>query len=294
MLVFAVGLVLVPSWVVVLDGLAGGFALDAAPYDFAVLGLAAVCVVLALAAATQRGPAVTRVGAALVLGLAGGAVALSGIGLALFSPMALLDDSGHALVNAGSLALSGVLAGAFGVTLVAAAVSSRGRRGTLQLDRRGAVRVAVSVAVIGVTMGVAAVVGWTGAQRQDSSGIPAIPSQQWMQSRPEASLVPPGALGVETSIGGERRARGGSDEARAVAYFSSNLDPAGIRAWYRDRLLAGGWRVEDQASLSSWTANDGYARGTREIFTVAVLTHNLPSGGGRTSFESDYTVFGAR
>lgn len=60
------------------------------------------------------------------------------------------------------------------------------------------------------------------------------------------------------------------DPAFAGAVLTSEATPARIYLWYQRWLLKHGWRSHADISSTSWKSLEGYARGTREDFIVAM------------------------
>jgi hypothetical protein len=141
----------------------------------------------------------------------------------------------------------------------------------------------------------------SGGQRLDRDGLPLSSiSYDFVNSRPPAHLVYPNAQTVRVIGHGELRypAEGVMNSAFAGAILATRDSPAQVYAWYQQRLQVDHWKPHQLAALlSTQLSAQGYKRGTRESFVVAiddphqlsgVLGTHLPAGG--TLFEYTYSI----
>ena len=109
----------------------------------------------------------------------------------------------------------------------------------------------------------------------DSAGLPNGPvSYAQITAHPEARLYYPGSR-VFSPFGGPERSYmtldgREHDPAFAGAVLTSNATPARIYLWYQLWLLKHGWRSHADLGSTNWKSLEGYARGTREDFIVAM------------------------
>jgi hypothetical protein len=136
----------------------------------------------------------------------------------------------------------------------------------------------------------------------DAAGLPLGPvSASAIQSHEEAHLSYPGSSIVSSFGSAERSFAGGQkNSAFSGAIFSTSDAPQDVYRWYRDWLLAHRWAPYEMSRLSSEISVEGYARGQRERFDVAIedpvalgktLGRSLPSN--TTVFEARYIIFPA-
>lgn len=125
-------------------------------------------------------------------------------------------------------------------------------------------------------------------------------SYEAVSSRAPAHLSYPSAQTLRVLGTGETRypAEGVTNSAFAGAVLMSRDSPAEVYAWYHDHLTSDGWKTYQLAALlSTQVSAQGYQRGTRERFVVAiddprrlsaVIGSQLPTGA--TLFEYTYTI----
>jgi hypothetical protein len=156
--------------------------------------------------------------------------------------------------------------------------------------------------IAGVAIGFAVkTVASSGQQRLDGDGLPlGSVSYEFVNARPPAHLVYPNAQTLRIIGHGESRypAEGVTNSAFAGAILATRDSPAQVYAWYQQKLLADHWkRYQLAALLSTQLSAQGYQRGTRESFVVAiddphqlsgVIGTQLPAGG--TLFEYTYSI----
>ena len=140
----------------------------------------------------------------------------------------------------------------------------------------------------------------SGGPRYDSAGLPISPvTYHQVIAHPEAHLYYPGATLFHPFGGPQYRDANSSTQNPAFAggVLASNGKPSQIYPWYRRWLLGHGWRQYRLISADTWQSHQDYARGTRELFTVAMdrrnvlsmtLGQRLPKA--RTIFEISYTI----
>ena len=110
----------------------------------------------------------------------------------------------------------------------------------------------------------------------DSNGeqLPPAPvTYEAVSSRPPAHLLYPGAATVRVIGAGESvyPAESTRNSAFAGAIVSTSDSPAQVYAWYRSRLTPDGWTPYQLAALlSTQISAQGYRRGAREFFVVAI------------------------
>ncbi|MDQ6899761.1 MAG: hypothetical protein M3072_09660 [Candidatus Dormibacteraeota bacterium] len=150
-----------------------------------------------------------------------------------------------------------------------------------------------------------AVLTSSAGQRLDSERLPLGPvSYQFVNSRSPAHLVYPNAQTLRVIDQGESRypAEGITNSAFAGAILLTQDSPAEVYSWYQAHLQADRWKPFQLAALlSTQLSAQGYQRGAREAFVVAmndpkqlsgVIGKQLPSGG--TLFEYSYSVTASR
>lgn len=137
----------------------------------------------------------------------------------------------------------------------------------------------------------------------DSDGLPVgTVSYDFVKSRPEAHLYYPGSK-VFSPFGGaeERHLFGKNSSAFVGAVLTSTDSPKQIYQWYKDWMLSHGWQLSVFLRATGQTSIEGYARGSRERFYVAmedtellggVLGRQVPQDEG-TVFEIRYMIFPA-
>jgi hypothetical protein len=160
------------------------------------------------------------------------------------------------------------------------------------------------IAGVAIGFAVRAVVS-SGGQRLDRDGLPqGSVSYAFINSRAPAHVVYPNAQTLRVIGHGESRypAEGVTNSAGAGAVLVTDDSPAEVYAWYQQRLLADHWKPYELAALlSTQLSAQGYQRGTREFFVVAiddprmlgrVIGTQLPAGG--TLFEYTYSIAASR
>jgi hypothetical protein len=125
-------------------------------------------------------------------------------------------------------------------------------------------------------------------------------SSEFVKARTEASLYYPGSHLFWPFWGGETWSK---DPAFAGAILTSSGSPAAIYQWYHNWLATHGWHQADadfNCCLDTQTSLQGYERGSRELFYVAMsdprgLSETLggPVPRGVTVFEIRYTIMAA-
>ncbi len=161
------------------------------------------------------------------------------------------------------------------------------------------------MAGVAIGFGVKAVVTSSAGQRLDRESLPLDPvSYQFVNSRSPAHLVYPNAQTLRVIGHGESRypAEGVTNSAFAGAILVTQDSPAQVYAWYQAQLHADHWKPFQLAALlSTQLSAQGYQRGARENFVVAivdpkqlsgVIGKQLPSGG--TLFEYSYSISASR
>jgi len=144
---------------------------------------------------------------------------------------------------------------------------------------------------------------WFGNHLTDRAALPLGPvSYQYVSGRPESRLRYPGAQQVEAFGAGERAnpIEGGSTSAFTGAILATHDSPDQIYTWYADQLAARHYRPYDVLGASTWKSEQGYERGTRERFLVAIddptflgaaIGRKVPSD--ENVFEFRYVIFPA-
>ncbi len=144
----------------------------------------------------------------------------------------------------------------------------------------------------------------SGSGKRDTQGLPlGLVSYQEVKSHPEATLYYPGSEVVRVIGSGEVRnyIEGGSNSAFAGAILRTDDTPERVYAWYRAWVVDHGWQTNEVSGASPWLSAQGYQRGSRERFLVAidnpvvlsqVLGSQVPTSG--TLFETRYTIIAAR
>jgi len=159
--------------------------------------------------------------------------------------------------------------------------------------------VAVLVLAGGITTG--AVVTST-MSATAPAGSPALPppgpvSREYISQQPEAHLLYPRAALIRVFQHGEAHnpdAVGAA--AGAVAQTPQSADM--IYRWYQDTLARDGWKHHRLAALlDTWASAEGFQRGEREYFTVAVdkparlsRVLSIPMPSGQVVFEYRYEI----
>lgn len=129
-----------------------------------------------------------------------------------------------------------------------------------------------------------------------------IVSYEEIRSHPEATLYYPESK-VFSLFGGpeERRPFQSNSSAFAGAILISKDSPEQIYQWYKDWMFSHGWQPHAFPRAGTQTSLQGYARGDRERFYVAMndpeslagtLGRQVPQDEG-TVFEISYVIFPA-
>src|SRR3989440_4670061 len=173
--------------------------------------------------------------------------------------------------------------------------------GVLTLARRHkfVAGAAVALAVFALAMGVAnrcSIFGGCGP-----AGIPSgLLSYRQVKARAEAQLYYPGAQVLLPFGGGEDRnaVEGVVNAAFAGAVLRVNAPSQSIYRWYQDWMTSHGWKSSPTIRATTQLSIEGYARGQRERFSVAMddasqlgqpLGQQIPPGQG-TVFEIRYMI----
>jgi len=173
--------------------------------------------------------------------------------------------------------------------------------GVLTLARRHkfVAGAAVALAVFALAMGVAnrcSIFGGCGP-----AGIPSgLVSYRQVKARAEAQLYYPGAQVLLPFGGGEDRnaVEGVVNAAFAGAVLRVNAPSQSIYRWYQDWMASHGWKSSPTIRATTQLSIEGYARGQRERFSVAMddasglgqtLGQEIPPGQG-TIFEIRYMI----
>lgn len=172
------------------------------------------------------------------------------------------------------------------------------------LDHRPATRFVIAAPLL-LVLGLGGLWLRTRGPAYDRAGLPtSAVSYQQVTAHREAMLYYPGAR-VFSRFGGPERnylTLDGRehDPAFAGAVLTSPATTAQIYLWYQLWLLKHGWRSYAYISSTNWRSLEGYARGKREEFIVAMdypdllgetLGRRLPPN--RTVFEIRYTILPA-
>lgn len=133
----------------------------------------------------------------------------------------------------------------------------------------------------------------------DATGFPIGPvSYEFVKSRPEAQLFYPGAE-VFHRFGGKEIGffTSPSSSAFAGGILMSNNSPEQIYQWYKEWLLTRGWQPADFLLVDTQISLQGYTRGNREDFYVAMnnpkrlaATLGRPVPDNVTIFEVRYVI----
>ena len=265
----------IPALIFGLIGLAAGYAWESVPFNLVVPGALLACVPIAawlLSRVGRRIRVVTLGAAVILLAATSVSVAVFAVILLLVAPLALLDDSGRALVNLesglGAATIGGFSALADGALLVGLLLYRR-QRSNLRVLLRPVLRAS---AVVLVALILAALAGALAAAQTDAAGIPAGPiNGPWLSSRAEAHLVYPGADAVETSVGAEVKELAVANPAVVDIDFYSRAEPDAVSSWYSTHLRAAGWQpiVLLDSTTDVWQI--GFRRGSREVFSLEFL-----------------------
>lgn len=134
----------------------------------------------------------------------------------------------------------------------------------------------------------------------DSTGLPVGPvSETFVRSRPEAQLVYPGSQTVWPFWNGElsNYPDSGKSSAFAGAVLASTDSADQIYAWYQSWLTGHGWTTTPFLRAAGQPSIQGYKRGDRELFSVAMddptaisRTIGQPVPADRNIFEFRYMI----
>ncbi len=152
---------------------------------------------------------------------------------------------------------------------------------------------------IGLALGLSSVPTPTPKAGLDGDGLPLGPvTYKDVRAHPEATLYYPGAEVVLVTGGDERTYMIKSRSAAHAGAILASQDTADqIYAWYRQWLTAQGWSSCDIVRTLDQVSAQGYCRGHREHFSVAVdnrrfleetLGQTLPDA--NTIFETSYLI----
>lgn len=134
----------------------------------------------------------------------------------------------------------------------------------------------------------------TACGQRDSNRLPVgMVSYDFIKSRPEAHLYYPGST-VFSPFGGpeERHLFESNNSAFAGAVLITKDPPEQIYQWYKDWMLSHGWQPHVFPRATTQTSLEGYVRGSRERFFVAMDDPELLSGTlGRKVPQGEGTVF---
>jgi len=134
----------------------------------------------------------------------------------------------------------------------------------------------------------------------DRAGLPTGPvSYDEVNRHVEAHLYYPGSTQVSRFGSGEYHhpLSGHNDAAFAGAILTSTASPAQIYLWYQRRALKHRWYSHDFIPLTTQRSTEGFVRGAREIFIVAIddpkmlgetTGRSIPQG--RTVYEIRYEI----
>jgi hypothetical protein len=153
--------------------------------------------------------------------------------------------------------------------------------------------------MIGLALGLSSVRTPTHRAGFDGDGLPLGPvTYKDIRARPEATLYYPGAEVVLVTGSDERTYMIKSRSAAHAGAILTSQDTADqIYAWYRQWLTAQRWSSCDIVSALDQVSAQGYCRGHREHFSVAVdnrrvlenmLGQTLPDA--NTIFETNYLI----
>lgn len=168
---------------------------------------------------------------------------------------------------------------------------------------RSATRVLI-LATLAVTLAGVAIWIMSGqlSPSQDKNGLPtARVSLRDVNSHPEAHLYFPASrefsrFGASDTM----QASSKPDVAYAGGIATTGANASALYLWYQRWMLAHGWRSHDYVGSTTWTSHEGFARGTREEFIVAVddprllggtINRRLPKA--RTVYEITYAILPA-
>lgn len=139
------------------------------------------------------------------------------------------------------------------------------------------------------------------ATEMDLDGLPKEKvTLEFIQSRPEANLIYPGSKVISPFYGSEE-STGFPDyqisSAFTGAVLQSNDSEELIYKWYKNQLLESGWQETNYLLTTTQKSLQGYLRGGREKFYVAIndpgslsrtLGGEIPANG--TIFEYRYMI----
>jgi len=136
----------------------------------------------------------------------------------------------------------------------------------------------------------------------DQNGLPtARVSLGDVNAHREAHLYYPGSREFSRFGSGDTtQASSKPDVAYAGGIATTGATTSALYLWYQRWMLAHGWRSHDYVGSTTWTSHEGFARGTREEFIVAVddpqllggtINRRLPEA--RTVYEITYVILPA-
>jgi len=164
----------------------------------------------------------------------------------------------------------------------------------------------VAILLVALSAGLGGCAPFTGTQEgrpaasRDAAGQPHGPlSTAEVSTHPEAHLYYPGSTLVSHFGGGQYHhpLSGDDDAAFAGGVLAPRAAPAAIYLWYQRWALKHGWRSYDFPPLSTQKSTEGFERGQREIFIVAIddphilgetTGRRIPRGG--TVYEIRYEI----
>ncbi len=147
---------------------------------------------------------------------------------------------------------------------------TRRSRGALS----GLILLLLALAVVGL-LGLRSLTTGTAQPRTtlDRAGLPTGPvSYDEVNQHVEAHLYYPGSTQVSRFGSGEYHhpLSGHNDAAFAGAILTSTASPAQIYLWYQRWALRRRWYSHDFIPLTTQRSTEGFVRGAREIFIVAI------------------------
>lgn len=159
---------------------------------------------------------------------------------------------------------------------------------------------ALSVALTGCALPLGIVGGGTHTPARDAAGLPTGPvSYAEVNRHVEAHLAYPGSRPVARFGAGEYHhpLSGHDDAAFAGGILATVATPAQVYHWYERWTAAHGWRPYAVSTLSTQRSAQGFERGRREFFIVAIDNPHLlsetigrPIPRARTIDEISYSI----
>ena len=156
------------------------------------------------------------------------------------------------------------------------------------------INIVIPIVVIMIFGGILLIAFESEKEGFDSAGLPlGMVSIDFVKSRPEAQLHYPGAE-VFSIFGGPEENRPFQKNSTAFygAVLISSDSPEQIYQWYKDWMLTHGWQPHEYFRATTQTSLEGFAKGGREEFYVAMNDPELLEGTlGRKLPENAHTVF---